>query len=513
MQTAFRKGNTRSAYMKKTTAVSTLKAGFENSFAALFKNFYEPSMPEAVHNPVLQKYNRELGRELGFNFTTETPELADCLAGNLVFADSTPIAMAYAGHQFGNFVPQLGDGRAVLLGEKITPDGKRVDVQLKGSGRTRFSRGGDGKSPLGPVIREYIVSEAMHALGVPTTRALAIVSTGERILRPDGIHPGGIMTRVASGFVRVGSFEYFAGRGDEAAICQLADYVIARHYPEIMEKKDRYRQFFSSVATRQARLVAQWMQLGFIHGVMNTDNTTISGETIDYGPCAFMDYYDPNMVFSSIDTMGRYRYANQGAMMKWNLSCLGICLHALLGKTDEEAADVIDAALTAFDQEFLHAQSVGMLKKIGIENPGDQDSFLLGELLDLMQNQKADFTLTFRYLADHIRQGSNMTPQFQKLFKAPDAVAAWLKTWQQRLAKVNRPEVLQEKMNRVNPLFIPRNHRIQKAIEDAETRGDFSQVHLLATLYENPFTEQPDFIDYAQAPADEERVTRTFCGT
>lgn len=499
--------------MKKTTPVSTLKALFENSFAALPEKFYETIMPEPVKNPVLQKYNRQLDRELGLNFTNETEELRDCLAGNLVFADSTPIAMAYAGHQFGNFVPQLGDGRAILLGEKMTPDGKRLDVQLKGSGRTRFSRGGDGKSPLGPVIREYIVSEAMHRLGVPTTRALAIISTDERILRPDGVHPGGIMTRVASGFVRVGSFEYFAARGDETAIRELADYVIGRHYPELLEKKDRYRQFFSSVAKKQARLVAKWMQLGFIHGVMNTDNTSISGETMDYGPCAFMDYYDPDMVFSSIDTMGRYRYANQGAIMKWNLHSLGNCLQALLGKTDEAASEVIDATLSEFEQEFSHAQRVGLLKKIGIENPGDQDSSLLGELLALMQNQKADFTLTFRYLADHIRQGSDMTPQFQKLFKAPDAVAVWLESWQQRLAKENSPEVIQTQMNRVNPLFIPRNHRIQKAIEDAEDRDDFSQVHLLTTLYENPFTEQPEFTDYARAPADEDRVTRTFCGT
>ena len=499
--------------MEKEPAVSTLNAGFKNSFATLPKKFYEPITPETVHDPVLQKYNWKLGRELGFNFTQETPELTDCLAGNLIFADSTPVAMAYAGHQFGRFVPQLGDGRAILLGEKITPDGKRVDVQLKGSGRTRFSRGGDGKSPLGPVIREYIVSEAMHALGVPTTRALAIVSTGERILREDGIHPGGVMTRVASGFVRVGSFEYFAARGDEAAIGELADYVIARHYPEILETKDRYRQFFSSVATRQARLVAKWMQLGFIHGVMNTDNTSISGETIDYGPCAFMDYYDPNMVFSSIDTMGRYRYANQGAIMKWNLHALGISLQALLGKTDEEAMDVIDAALTAFEQEFLHAQKVGLLKKIGIEKPGDQDFSLLGELLALMQSQKTDFTLTFRYLADQITDGSTMTPQFQKLFKAPDAIFAWLESWRKRLAQENSPDVIQAKMNRINPLFIPRNHRIHKAIADAEARDDFSQVHLLTALYENPFTEQPKFTDYAQAPADEERVTRTFCGT
>lgn len=500
--------------MKNTTAaVSTLKAGFENSFAALPQKFYEPSMPEPVHGAVLQKYNRDLGRDMGFSFTPKTPELADCLAGNLVFADATPIAMAYAGHQFGNFVPQLGDGRAILLGEKITPDGRRLNVQLKGSGRTRFSRGGDGKSPLGPVIREYIISEAMHRLGVPTTRALAIVSTAERILRPDGIHPGGIMTRVASGLVRVGSFEYFAARGDESAIRMLADYVIIRHYPEIFEKKDRYRQFFSSVATRQAQLVAKWMQLGFIHGVMNTDNTSISGETIDYGPCAFMDYYDPDMVFSSIDTMGRYRYANQSAIMKWNLRCLGICLQTLLGNTNEEAQDVIDTILAEFDQEFFNAQKAGMLKKIGIEIPCDQDDSLLGELLVLMQNQKADFTLTFRYLADHVRQGSDMSPQFQGLFHAPDAVAAWLKSWQARLAKENSPEIIQTKMNRTNPLFIPRNHRIHKAIEDAEAKNDFRLVDLLTTLYENPFTEQPEFIDYAQAPAKKERVTRTFCGT
>ncbi len=267
------------------------------------------------------------------------------------------------------------------------------------------------------------------------------------------------------------------------------------------------------MALRQAQLVAKWMQLGFIHGVMNTDNTAISGETIDYGPCAFMDYYDPDMVFSSIDTMGRYRYANQGAIMKWNLSRLGICLQALLGKTDEEAAQVIDATLSEFEQEFFYAQRVGLLKKIGIENPDEQDDSLLGQLLDLMQNQQVDFTLTFRYLADHIKQGSDMTPQFQKLFKGPDAVSAWLESWQQRLAKENSPDVIQARMNRVNPLFIPRNHRIHKAIEDAETRNDFSQVDLLTTLYENPFTEQPDFTDYAQAPASEERVTRTFCGT
>ena len=499
--------------MKKTTAVSTLRAGFENSFSGLEKKFYEPTMPEPVPAPVLQKYNRSLDRELGLNFSKETAELTDCLAGNLIFSDADPIAMAYAGHQFGNFVPQLGDGRAILLGEKITQTGNRAYVQLKGSGRTRFSRGGDGKSPLGPVIREYLVSEAMHSLGVPTTRALAIVSTGEQVMRPDGVHPGGIMTRTASGFVRVGSFEYFAARGDDTAIKILADYVIDRHYPELSDKKERYRHLFSSVAKRQARLVSQWMQLGFIHGVMNTDNTSISGETIDYGPCAFMDYYDPNMVFSSIDTMGRYRYASQSDIMKWNLHCLGVCLQSLIGKTDEEAMAVIETVIAEFEQEFFHRQKIGMLKKIGIETPGDQDASLLGDLLDIMKTQKADFTLTFRYLADHVTRASNMTPRFKTLFKSIDAMTGWLKSWQRRLAKENNPEVIQEKMNRVNPLFIPRNHRIQKAIEDAELKDNFRQVHLLAKLYENPFIEQPGFMDYAQAPANEERVTRTFCGT
>lgn len=499
--------------MTQTTTVSTLKAGFKNSFAALEKTFHESTMPEPVPAPVLKKYNSKLDRDLGLNFTKETDELAECLAGNRIFADADPIAMAYAGHQFGNFVPQLGDGRAILLGEKITPDGNRVYVQLKGSGRTRFSRGGDGKSPLGPVIREYLVSEAMHSLGVPTTRALSIVTTGERIMRPDGVHPGGIMTRVASGFVRVGSFEYFAAMGDDAAIRTLADYVIDRHYPDLLDKKDRYRQFYSSVAIRQARLVAQWMQIGFIHGVMNTDNTAISGETIDYGPCAFMDYYDPNMVFSSIDTMGRYRYANQSAVMKWNLHCLGVCLQPLIGKTEEETIAFINGILVEFEQEFLHRQKTGMLKKIGIENPEEQDASLLAELLAIMQEQKADFTLTFRYLADHIVQGPDMTPQFKTLFKTPDRVARWLQSWQQRLARENRPEIIQAEMNGVNPLFIPRNHRIQKAIEDAEHKDDFSQVHLLAKLYENPFTKQPDFMDYALAPVREERVSRTFCGT
>ncbi len=499
--------------MKRTTERSTLNAGFENSYVTLQQDFYERCAPEVVGKAALQKYNRELGRELGFDFSPDTPELADCLAGNLLFADSTPIAMAYAGHQFGSFVPQLGDGRAVLLGEKVTPDGKHYDIQLKGSGRTRFSRGGDGKSPLGPVIREYIVSEAMHALGVPTTRALAIVTTSENILREDGIHPGGILTRVASSFVRVGSFEYFAARGDEDAVRRLADYVIARHYPDIQGEKDPYRRFFEAVASRQAILVAKWMQLGFIHGVMNTDNTSVSGETIDYGPCAFMDYYDLNMVFSSIDMAGRYRYANQGAIMKWNLHCLGICLRVLLGKTEAEAKEVIDATLSMFEQEFVHAWRQGMLKKIGIKDPDDQDFSLVVELLDLMQRQKADFTLTFRCLADHTSEVTGMTPQFETLFKEPDAIAAWLAKWQRRLRTENSPEAVKQRMNRLNPLFIPRNHRIQKAIEDAETKDDFSQVHLLTTLLKNPFTDQPAFIDYTKPPASDERVTRTFCGT
>ena len=490
-----------------------LKAGFENSFAALSKQFYDPAVPRAVPEPVLHKYNRQLSRYLGFDFTRETPELAAYLSGNLLFADAAPIAMAYAGHQFGSFVPQLGDGRAVLLGEKITPDGRRMDVQLKGSGRTRWSRGGDGRSPLGPVIREYIVSEAMHALGVPTTRALAMVSTGEQILREDGIHPGGILTRTASSFVRVGSFEYFAARADNPAIQTLADYVIARHYPDIQEKEDKYRQLFSRIAQRQAALVAQWMQFGFIHGVMNTDNTSICGETIDYGPCAFMDDYDPDRVFSSIDTMGRYRYANQGPIMKWNLHCLGICLSQLLANTDDQAADVIDAVLAEFDKDFSLALETGMLKKIGIKDPEDRDYGLVEELLFLMQDQDADFTLTFRYLADHTRQGAAMAPQFSELFNTPDAVAPWLETWQQRLAKIDAPGVITEEMNRINPLFIPRNHWIARAIQDAESKNDFNLVHRLTTLYENPFTEQPGFTDYARAPEGRERVTRTFCGT
>ncbi len=499
--------------MKQTTARSMLKAGFENSFADLPQDFYEPCTPEPVPGAVLQKFNEDLARKLGFDFTRETPELTDYLSGNRLFADADPIAMAYAGHQFGGFVPQLGDGRAILLGEKVTPDGHRYDVQLKGSGRTRFSRGGDGKSPLGPVIREYLVSEAMHALGVPTTRALSIVSTAETILRPDGAHPGGILTRIAPGLVRVGSFEYFAARGDDKAVRRLADYVIARHYPDIAGKKDRYRHLFESIALRQAGLVAQWMHLGFIHGVMNTDNTAISGETIDYGPCAFMDDYDPNRVFSSIDLGGRYRYANQGAVMKWNLNSLGASLRPLLGKTSAQATAVIDGVLSAFEQAFLQNWRNGMLKKIGIESPTDEDTVLLGELLDLMLNQKADFTLTFRYLSDHTRDGAAMTPEFKGLFKKSEAPENFLVKWRKRISKDNPPETIKERMDRINPLFIPRNHQIQKAIEDAETNDDFTRVHQLAQVLKHPFTEQPDLMAYANAPATEERVTRTFCGT
>ncbi len=499
--------------MKQTTAGSTLKAGFENSFAGLPQDFYEPCTPDPVPGAVLQQFNDDLARELGFDFTRETPELTDYLSGNRLFADADPIAMAYAGHQFGGFVPQLGDGRAILIGEKVAPNGNRYDVQLKGSGRTRFSRGGDGKSPLGPVIREYLVSEAMHALGIPTTRALSIVSTKETILRPDGAHPGGILTRIASGLVRVGSFEYFAARGDNGAVQRLADYVIARHYPDIEKKKDRYRHLFESIGLRQARLTAQWMHTGFIHGVMNTDNTAISGETIDYGPCAFMDDYDPNRVFSSIDLGGRYRYANQGAVMKWNLNRLGACLGPLLGKTNPQATEVIDAVLAVFEQTFLQNWRDGMLKKIGIEVPADQDMALLGQLLDIMVNQKADFTLTFRCLSDQIKAGNAMTPEFKALFKDSHEPLSFLDPWRERITKENTPEIIKEKMDRINPLFIPRNHQIQKAIEEAETKNDFTRVHRLAELLKHPFTEQPDGMDYAKAPAIEERVTRTFCGT
>lgn len=458
-------------------------------------------------------FNDKLADELNIQFKhLSEQQLADYFSGNTLFTEEDPIAMAYAGHQFGSFVSQLGDGRAVMLGEIITPDKTPYSIQLKGSGRTRFSRGGDGKSALGPVIREYIVSEAMHSLGVPTTRALAMVTTGDMVWRQTGNLPGGILTRAASGFIRIGTFEYFYAREDTDALKQLADYAIARHYPKAAQADNPYLAFFEMICKKQAALVPKWMNIGFIHGVMNTDNTAISGETIDYGPCAFMDHYDPNTVFSSIDMHGRYRFINQGSILAWNMSSFGNCLLSFFHEDEEQAKILYHQILENLQRDFLSNWRTGMAKKLGLTASEEDDADLLSSFLDILQKQETDYTLAFRYLSDHTSQPSSL--RFQKLFTDFVPIQQWLERWQQRLKKeeVSLGEI-SSRMNGVNPAFIPRNHRIEKAIQLAENNGNFEETFRLIKILNNPYEEQPEFSDYMKPPEPEERVLQTFCGT
>ncbi len=408
---------------------------FENTYARLPERFYARVNPTPVAAPRLLKVNRDLARSLGLNpDELESTKGVEILAGNSLAEGAEPLALAYAGHQFGYFVPQLGDGRANLLGEVIGDGGERFDIQLKGSGRTPFSRNGDGRATLGPVLREYIVSEAMAALGVPTTRALAAVTTGERVFR-DAVLPGAVLTRVASSHLRVGTFQYFAARGDTEGLRILADYAIARHYPEAAKAPLPYRALLDGVITRQAHLVAQWMLLGFIHGVMNTDNTSISGETIDYGPCAFMEAYDPATVFSSIDHQGRYAYGNQARAALWNLTRLAEAMLPILrhsNESEEAAVASANEALAAFDPQFTAARGAGLRRKLGLLSEREGDVALAEDLLERMSANHADYTLTFRGLCDAVA-GPEGSPAVRALFADPSAYDTWAARWQRRM--------------------------------------------------------------------------------
>ena len=420
--------------------------------------------------------------------------------------------MAYAGHQFGHFVPQLGDGRAILLGEVIDADGIRRDIQLKGSGPTPFSRRGDGRAALGPVLREYIVSEAMATLGIPTTRSLAAVMTGESVLRETPL-PGAVLTRVASSHIRVGTFQYFAARGDTEGVRRLADHVIARHYPDVAKAERPYHALLEGVVTRQADLVARWLLVGFIHGVMNTDNTSISGETIDYGPCAFMDHYDPAKVFSSIDELGRYAYANQPRIALWNLTRLAECLLPLLGDEQDRAIEEAQSALGNFVETFDAAYQAGLRNKLGLFTVRDDDRALAQDLLDAMAKNQADFTLTFRRLSDAALTSAD-DGRVRELFADPNAYDEWAGRWRQRIGgEPQDPAARQTAMRSVNPAFIPRNHLIEAVIEAAVNRDDFAPFEELLTVLSKPYEDQPEFARYAQAPEPHQRVLRTFCGT
>jgi uncharacterized protein YdiU (UPF0061 family) len=468
---------------------------FDNSYARLPGAMHVNVLPTPVKSPKLIKVNAALARELGINPGGLTAEMA---AGNVLPAGATPIAQAYAGHQFGNFVPQLGDGRAILLGEVVDRQGRRRDIQLKGAGPTPFSRRGDGRAALGPVLREYLMSEAMHALGVPTTRALMAATTGERVYRED-VLPGAVLTRVAASHIRVGTFQFFAVRQDLDSLKALIDHVIARHYPALAATPNKALALLDAVIEGQASLVARWVQVGFIHGVMNTDNTSVSGETIDYGPCAFMDAYDPGTVFSSIDTHGRYAYGNQAPIAQWNLARLAETLLPFLHEDREEAIRIATERIEAFPAIYTKHWLSGFRAKIGLTAGEEGDIDLIQALLDAMQLARADFTITFRALSNG---------------EEPDALQGWLPQWRARLAReVSSQDEQLRLMRAVNPVYIPRNHRVEAMIQAAVENQDYGPFEEMLRVLMTPYEEQAGAEKYAEAPGETEKVYRTFCGT
>ena len=470
---------------------------FINSYARLPDDFYARVETEPAPRPELIAWNQTLADHLGLNgLEQDRQRLARIFSGSEALPGGETIALAYAGHQFGNFVPQLGDGRAALLGELVSPvDGGRYDIQLKGSGQTPFSRRGDGKSSLGPVIREYLLSEAMHRLGVPTTRALAAVSTGETVLR-DTAEPGGVLTRVAASHIRVGTFQYFAAQHQRHSLKELTDYAIARHYPHAAEAETPALALFSAVVAAQARLVAHWMALGFIHGVMNTDNTAISGETLDYGPCAFMDEFNIDKVFSSIDQYGRYAYGQQAAIAQWNLARLGECLLSVEGETAD-----YEAALEQFQPQFEAHYFGLMAKKLGLCDERDNDNRLITVWLQYLQDHELDYTLSFRQLAERLPADT------------PPVFGNFETLWLQRIdSQPGGRTKAAELMAAVNPLVIPRNHQVEKAIQ-AAFQGDLNRFNELQRVLAEPYSELPGLTHYAEPPQEHERVRMTFCGT
>ncbi|MDQ8182837.1 YdiU family protein [Pelagicoccus sp. SDUM812005] len=482
-----------------------MKIPFDNTYSQLPEQFYQRQDPVPVENPELIRVNRSLAEELGIDADwLESSEGLAVLAGNAVAEGSEPLAQAYAGHQFGHFVPQLGDGRAILLGEVVSRSGRRFDLQLKGSGRTAFSRAGDGRSALGPVIREYIVSEAMAALGVPTTRALAAVATGERVFRQEGDVAGGVFTRVASSHVRVGTFQYFQARGEVESIRRLADYVIERHYPEALQAKERYLALLKGAFGRQADLVTHWMSLGFIHGVMNTDNMAVSGETIDFGPCAFMEAFHPECVFSSIDRNARYAWGNQGNIALWNLSRLAEALLPLIADEPAEAGEKAEAALAEFPDLFRGHYLRRLRAKLGLV--GDVSDDMIQQTLQLLAAQEVDFTLFFRRLTQ-VAKGGDRDP-LASLFSDAAAFEDWFAKW----SAVERSESELVAMQSANPVLIPRNHRVEQAIQAAYA-GDYSVFERLLAAYAQPYAEVAAYADLETLPKPEEVVHQTFCGT
>jgi uncharacterized protein YdiU (UPF0061 family) len=483
---------------------------FDNSYVRELAGLYEPWQPTAVPSPELVALNQALAGELGVDAAAlRAPEGVAVLAGNAVPDGAASVAQAYAGHQFGGFSPRLGDGRALLLGEVLDVHGRRRDLHLKGSGPTPFARRGDGKAALGPMLREYAIGEAMHALGIPTTRALAVVATGEPVVR-EAVLPGAVLTRVAASHLRVGTFEYAAARGDRDLLRRLADHAIARHHPRAAEAQNPYLALFAGVVDVQAALVARWMTVGFIHGVMNTDNMTISGETIDYGPCAFMDVYDPATVFSSIDHDGRYAYGNQPVVAQWNLARLAEALLPLLGAETEPAVAAATEVLESFPDRYRACWTDGMGAKLGLSQPRPEDAVLVEDLLALLHAQRVDFTASLRALSAAVR--GDAAPA-RSLFAEPAAFDAWHDRWRERLrAEPGDPHAIAQAMDRVNPLYIPRNHLVEEAL-GAASAGDLEPFGRLVDVVARPFDERPGLEAYLAPAPSGFGPYRTFCGT
>ena len=483
--------------------MSRINWNFENTYFNLPGSFKEDINPVPVKNPDLVLFNEGLASELNLNFSNiDKFELSKIFSGNLLPEGSNSIAQAYAGHQFGHFT-MLGDGRAVLIGEHTTKSNEKYDIQFKGSGKTAFSRNGDGRAALGPMLREYIISEAMNGLKIPTTRSLAVVKTGEKIQRETALQ-GAILTRVASSHIRVGTFQYIAARQKENELKILLDYTIERHYPEIKNSNNQALDLLNLLIDRQSNLVVNWMRVGFIHGVMNTDNMTISGETIDYGPCAFMDSYDPKTVFSSIDQMGRYAYCNQPVITKWNLARFAECLVPLIDKDQDKAIKIATEKINSFEKKYEEKWMNMMRDKLGLFGLEDKDKFLILDLLTWMHEKKADYTNTFCHLMD-------LTPKKDTLFDDNDFMN-WKKRWKERLSKNNNsPNKYLELMKNNNPLVIPRNHKVEEALESAE-KNDFKPLNQLVEILKDPYSQKDNIFNY-QIPSNSVEKYQTFCGT
>ena len=476
----------------------------DNSYARLPKTFFTSQNPTPVRSPKLVILNESLGTSMGLDVQAlQSEDSVAMFGGSQIPEGAMPLAQAYAGHQFGHF-NMLGDGRAVLISEQISPSDERFDIQLKGSGRTPYSRGGDGRAALGPMLREYIISEAMHALGIPTTRSLAVVTTGEAVIRETDL-PGAILTRVAASHLRVGTFQYAANFGTVEEIKALADYTIQRHYLEVEGEESRYLSFLQEVIKRQAKLISKWQLVGFIHGVMNTDNMTISGETIDYGPCAFMNEYDPATVFSSIDRQGRYAYGNQPNIGGWNLARFAESLLPLLHEDQDQAVEIAQNAISDYPDLYHSNWLAGMRAKLGLFNEETQDKSLIEDLLAMMEKHRADFTNTFRALTLDNLEDSPLfgTPEF----------AQWNELWQTRFGRQQESkESSQQLMRDSNPAVIPRNHRVEDALE-AAVQGDYSVMVKLLEALSKPFAHSPDQVEYCTLPGPSSRPYQTFCGT